>query len=115
MSFIDDLFITDYIAHSGEKEHVGHDFIRRFVKQLRSAIPDIKVVKVEVLLQSGDLVAWQRFLSGTHKADMMGVPPSEQKVQWLEMVVSRFHGDKIAEEWIISELAGELLSKPPRV
>jgi hypothetical protein len=27
------------------------------------------------------------------------------------MVVSRFEGDKIAEEWIVSELMGQLLLK----
>jgi len=45
---------------------------------------------------------------------MMGIPASEKKIKWKEMVVSRFEGDKIAEEWVVSELAGQLLLKQPK-
>ena len=33
--------------------------------------------------------------------------------QYVGMVVTRFNGEKIAEEWTVSELAGQLLSKSP--
>ena len=42
---------------------------------------------------------------------MMGIPPTGQKVEWRDMVVTRFDGEKIAEDWAVSELAGQLLSK----
>jgi len=29
------------------------------------------------------------------------------------MAVSRFNGEKIVEEWVVSEMLGELLSKTP--
>ena len=45
----------------------------------------------------------------THEAEMMGIPPIAQKVKWRDMVVTRFDGEKIAEEWTVSELAGQLL------
>lgn len=47
-------FSADYIAHSGEKTHNGHKFIKQFAKQLRTAIPDIKIVKIEVLSQAAN-------------------------------------------------------------
>ncbi len=34
-------------------------------------------------------------------------------IKWTDMVVSRFENDKIAEEWVVSELMGELLLKTP--
>ena len=115
LSMVDELFITGYVAHSGGKNYRGHEFIRRFIKQLRTAVPDIRIVNVEFYLRTEDTIAWQRTLSGTHKADMMGAPPTQQKLEWREMVVSRFDGKKIAEEWVVSELAGEMLSKPPHL
>ena len=111
---IDEIFAADYVVHAGGKDYKGHKFIRRFIGQLRAAIPNIRVMEVEILLQSGNTIAWQRRLSGTHKADMMGIPPTGQKVEWREMVVTRFEGENIAEEWVVSELAGELLLKLPR-
>ena len=113
LDVVNEVFATDYVVHAGGKDYRGHGFIRRFVGQLRSAIPDIQVVEVAILIQADDTIAWQRTLCGTHKADMMGIPPTGQRVEWRDIVVTRFDGDKIAEEWTVSELAGELLSKAP--
>lgn len=108
---VSEVFSPDYIAHAGEKEHKGHEFIKSFANQLRTAIPDLKVMKVEFLGQEGEVITYQRTLAGTHRAEMMGIPASDEKVQWVDMVVARFENGKIAEEWVVSELAGELLLK----
>jgi len=70
-------------------------------------------VEIAILTQSGDTIAWQRTLRGTHEAEMMGIPPTGRKVEWRDMMVTRFEGEKIAEEWTVSELAGQLLSRLP--
>jgi len=108
-------FTADYVAHAEDKDYKGHDFIKRFAKQIRTALPDITVMKVKFFVNEGNTIAWQRTLHGTHKANMMGIPPSEKKITWNEMVVSRFEGDNIAEEWVVSELAGQLLLKQPKI
>lgn len=108
-----EVFAANYVAHAGGKDHQGHEFIKRWTKQLRSAIPDIHVVKVEFHIQTDNTISWQRTLSGTHKANLMGIPPSGKKVTWRDMVVTRFEGEKIVEEWVVSGLAGELFSKQP--
>lgn len=108
-------FATDYVAHAGEKEHSGHSFIKRFADQLRMAIPNIRVVDVKFLAQDANTIVWLRTLKGTHEVEMQGIPPSGKKVKWVDMVVTRFKNEKIAEEWIVSELMGELLLKVPKV
>jgi len=111
LNIVDSAFSADYIAHSGEKTHNGHKFIKQFTKQLRTAIPDIKIVKIEVLSQADNLLTWQRTLSGTHKSNLKGIPASNKKVKWYEIVVSRFDKDKIIEEWVASDLAFQLMLK----
>ncbi len=111
LDVVDEIFATDYVVHAGGKDHKGPEFVRRFAKLLRSAIPDLRVVEVAVLIQAGDTIAWQRTLSGTHEAEMMGIPPTGQKVEWRDMVVTRFDGEKIAEEWTVSDLAWQLALK----
>jgi predicted ester cyclase len=111
----DNFFSGNYIAHAEDKIYKGHEFIKRFTKQIRTALPDISVRKVEFFVNAENILAWQRTLSGTHKKDMMGIPASEKKIIWNEMVISRFEGDKIAEEWVVSELAGQLLLKQPAI
>ena len=114
LEIIDETFTTEYVAHAGEKEYSGHSFIKRFANQLRTAIPDIRVVDVKFLTQDVNIIVWQRTLSGTHEVEMQGIPASGKKMKWIEMVVSRFSNEKIAEEWVVSELMGELLLKVPR-
>ena len=75
-------------------------------------MPDLRVVEVALLVEAGATIVWQRTLEGTHTAEMMGIPPTGRKVEWRDMVVTRFDGEKIAEEWAVSELAGELLCMP---
>ncbi len=109
LDVVEEIFATDYVLHAGGKDHKGPEFVRRFAKLLRAAIPDLRVVEVALLIQAGDTIAWQRTLGGTHEAEMMGIPPTRQKVEWRDMVVTRFDGEKIAEDWGVSELAGQLL------
>jgi len=106
LSVVDEVFSPDYIVHSGGKDYQGHEFIIRFTNLLLAAVSDIQVVDVEILLQAGEVVAWQRTLTGKHIANMMGALPSGQILTWRDMVVSRFENGRIAEEWNVSELAG---------
>ncbi len=108
---LEEVFASDYVAHASSGTFEGRDFIGKFGKQLRSAIPDLEVLEIEFLAQTDDTVVWQRSLGGTHEGGMMGIPASKQSVKWNEMVVSRFASERIAEEWVVSELTGELLSK----
>lgn len=108
---VDSVFSTEYLVHAGEKTHNGHKFIKQFTIQLRTAIPDIKIEKIEILSDSDNVLTWQRTLSGTHKADLKGIPASNKKVKWYEIVVSRFDKDKIIEEWVASDLAFQLMLK----
>ncbi len=111
---VDEVFASDYVLHSGGKEFNGTGFVRRFIGQLRSALPDFRVLEVIILTEAGDPLAWQRTLSGTHQVNLMGIPPSGKKVEWRDLLVTRFDGGKIAEEWAVSDLASQLLLSLPR-
>ncbi len=109
IDIVDTVFAPDYIAHAENKEHKGQAFLKRFSKILQTSIPDISVLKIEILVEEKNTISWQRTLQGTHKKNMLGIPASQKTIKWNEMVVSRFEGDKIAEEWVVSELMGQLL------
>lgn len=111
LGIIDNGFTSSYLAHAGEKSHHGHKFLHQYTKQLRKAIPDIKLIHVEILNQNNDVITWQRILSGTHKANLKGIPASNKRIKWYEIVVSRFENEKIAEEWLASDLAFQLMLK----
>ncbi|NOT35919.1 MAG: SnoaL-like domain-containing protein [Saprospiraceae bacterium] len=111
LDIVDSSFSADYVAHAGEKTHNLHKFIKQFTKQVRTALPDIKISRIEILSQTENVVTWQRIFSGTHKANLKGIPASNKKVKWHEIFISRFDKDKIIEEWIVSDLAFQLMIK----
>lgn len=110
---VNTLFAVDYLVHAGNKKYTGQEFVKKWASQIRSAIPDIKIEKIVILNQTLDTIAWQRTLKGTHKFRFMRIQPTGQRIKWNEIVVSRFENNQIKEEWVVSELAGYLLSKPP--
>ncbi len=114
LDVVEEVFDAEYVVHASGKEHRGHAFVRRFVKQLRVSIANLRVVAVTVFVQDGDKIVWERTLAGTHAGDLAGIPGSGKKVEWRDIVISRFEGERIAEEWTVSELAGVLFSKQAR-
>jgi len=111
---VDSIFSVNYVAHSGDKNHNGHKFIKQFAKQIRTAIPNIQIINVKLLAQTNNILTLQRTFSGTHKSKLKGIPASNKKVKWYEIVVSRFDKGKIIEEWIVSDLAFQLMLKQKR-
>jgi steroid delta-isomerase-like uncharacterized protein len=106
---VGEFFTPDHVTHlTGRDMEGGHDMIRGFVGMLRNAFPDIQC-DVEILLEAGDRVAWQRTLRGTHAGDFMGFPATGRQVVWRDMLTSRFSDGLIAEEWAVSDLAEHLL------
>ncbi len=109
IELVDQVFAEAYIAHESSKEYRGREFVKQFIGKIRTAIPDIKIVKIEILAQSDNTITWQRTLCGTHKQKFQGIPASLKRITWNEIVVTKFEADMIAEEWIVSNLAFSLM------
>lgn len=107
-------FSENYIANTGDKQYHGHRFLTNWSKQITRAIPKIKLVKIEFLLSHGQSITWLRTLTGIHEKTLKGIPATGKKVTWNELVVSRFDGNLIVEEWVVSELMGKLLLIQPK-
>jgi steroid delta-isomerase-like uncharacterized protein len=105
---VGEFFTTDYVAHVTEQDVKGHGAIRKIVDMYRRAFGDLQV-EVEILVEVGDRVAWQRTLRGTHQGAFQGFPATGRPLVWRDMVTSRFRDGLIAEDWAITDLAERLL------
>lgn len=83
----------------------------QYMKSLRKSVSGIKVLKTELLSENGNLISWKRTLSGIHQAGFRGIPASGKRIKWEEMMVSRIEDALIAEEWLSSDLAFQLMLK----
>jgi len=111
---IPEFFSDDYVAHvTGSDVTGGHAAIRRIVERWHRAFPEM-TAEVEILVEGPERVAWQRTLSATQAGDYMGFPATGRKLVWRDMVISRFQDGLIAEEWVITDLAEQLLKARKR-
>lgn len=102
-------FAPDYVAHLTETDMVGgHAAIRAVMALYRRAFPDMQV-RIDILATEKNRIAWQRTVRATHQAGFKGFPATGRPLVWRDMVTSRFRDGKIAEEWVISDLAERLL------
>ncbi len=111
LASVPSFFDENYVAHAGEKTYNGHKFILQFVKQIRTAIPDIKIQECELLSENNDLLTVHKTFTGTHRSPLKGIPASGKKVKWYEISVVKFNNEKIIEEWVVSDLAAQLMLK----
>ena len=106
---VGDFFTSDYTVHiTGRDFKGGHKVVRDTLSELQKSFPDIKI-EVEILVEGQDRVAWQRTYRGTHNGKFKGFPASGLKIVWRDMVTSHFYDGLIREEWVITDLAEQLL------
>jgi predicted ester cyclase len=102
-------FTTDYVVHFSHAAPArGHAVIREALGRINAAFPRLRV-KVEILVESGKRIACLRTLSGVQKGPYKGFPAGNRRIVWRELVTSEFREGLIAEEWIVTDLAEQLL------
>jgi predicted ester cyclase len=106
---IPEFFAPDYIAHITEDVLTGgHNEIRTIVQRWRRAFPDLSI-EVEILVESPARIAWQRTFRATQQGNYMGFPATGKNLVWRDMITSRFQDSLFVEDWVISDLAEQLL------
>jgi len=61
------------------------------------AFPDMHVT-IDDMVAEGDKVAFRSTWTGTHKGEIMGIPPTNKKVTISLITISRIVGGKIVED-----------------
>ena len=106
---ISNYFASDYVAHLTDQDVAGgHKLVRGMLDLYQRAFPKPKV-EVEILLEGTDRVSWQRMIRAKQEGAFKGFPASGRNIVWRDVVTSRFRDGLIVEEWVISDLAEQLL------
>jgi predicted ester cyclase len=84
---------------------------------LRAAFPD-RVDVIEEVIAEGDRVGLLFRLTGTHKGNLFGIPPTGRKVDVPEVAILRITDGRVSEGWFMADEAGLLkqigATLPPR-
>ena len=77
--------------------------VKAFFRMYLDAFPDLRM-EPEDILQDGDKVAIRARVTGTHKGDFMGIPPTGKSIDFQIVDIVRFGDDgRGHEHWGVSD------------
>jgi len=100
LDVIDEIFATDYIFHDPVAGDVrGPEGLKKYVSMHRTAFPDLKFT-IEDEVAEGDKVVTRWTFTGTHKGELMGIPPTGVQGTISGIVIGRIASGKFMEAWV---------------
>jgi steroid delta-isomerase-like uncharacterized protein len=88
-------------------EVTGAKALEEVFARLRHAFPDLYVT-VEDVITEGDKVVSRNTVTGTHRGEYMGLPPTGRSITYNEIFIFRFTGGRIAETWGVVDVFSQL-------
>ena len=74
---------------------------------LLRAFPDLRVA-VEDVIAEGDKVVSRNTVTGTHRGEYRGIPPTGRSISYNEIFIARFAGGRIVELWGVVDVYSQL-------
>jgi steroid delta-isomerase-like uncharacterized protein len=116
----EEVYAADFVSHQHSHPTVtdirGIEQLKSFVREFQAAFPDF-VDTVERQIAEGDLVMTQFTSAGTQQGELMRIPPTGKRIEWMGIELARVEGGKIAENWVSWDMYGmlqQLGAIPPR-
>jgi steroid delta-isomerase-like uncharacterized protein len=94
---VDELIARDYVGHSSIETRGAQGYKQFFVAQ-RKAFPDIQYT-VEDQVAEGDRVVTRWKARGTHRGELMGIPPTGKQGAVTGITIFRIVGGNVVECW----------------
>ncbi|MGW1164342.1 ester cyclase [Streptomyces sp. NPDC002550] len=108
LKMIDELVAPDVLFHAPVPMGMtGVQALKQVWTVLFRAFPDIHVT-VEDVIAEGDKVVARNTVTGTHRGEYRGMPPTGRSVTYGEIFVFRFEGGRIAEIWGVVDVFAQL-------
>jgi steroid delta-isomerase-like uncharacterized protein len=103
---IDKYFAEDYVYHGAAGQDIrGREGLKQFLSVYFKAFPDLHA-EVEDIFGEGDKVLSRAWCRGTHKGDLMGMPPTGKQIAIRVICADRLSGKRIAESFELPDLFG---------
>jgi predicted ester cyclase len=94
-----ELVAPEYVDHAAlPGQAPGLEGVKQKWAMYLAGIPDLRVT-IEELVAEGDKVAVRRSYAGTHRGELLGIPPTGRPVRIGGISIFRLTGGKIAEQW----------------
>jgi steroid delta-isomerase-like uncharacterized protein len=105
---IDELIAPDALFRTPLPiEATGAELAKQVFALLLRAYPDLHIT-VEDLIAEGDRVVIRNTVTGTHRGEHLGVPPTGKSVTYNEIFIARFADGRVAETWGVVDVLSQM-------
>jgi steroid delta-isomerase-like uncharacterized protein len=102
LAIIDELVSKDYVLHAAPEVR-GPEGMKHFVETYRTAFPDYACT-VEDQIAESDKVVTRWTVRGTHRGELMGMPPTGTQVTLTGVVIDRIANGQLIESWLQADV-----------
>ena len=103
VAVIDELLADDMIDHETDPgAPPGKEGVKQFFARFQGAFPDLRMEPHEMLAE-GDLVCARITMSGTHKGEFMGLPPTGKRFEIEGIDIIRVRDGLVTEHWGVTD------------
>ncbi len=96
---ISEFVAVDYHNHDmAPGEQNGIAGLLQFMRLTHTAFPDMRVIADKIVAE-GDVVVTRWSVTGTHKGEFMGVPPTGRPITITGLAMHRIENSQIKEGW----------------
>ena len=85
----------------------GAQALKQVWAMLLRGLPDLHVA-IEDLIAEGDKVVSRNTVTGTHRGEYRGVPPTGKSITYNEIFIFRFAGGRIVEMWGVVDVFSQM-------
>jgi len=100
LEVISEIYAANYAGHgpAGTQGTNGLEAIKQSVTMYRTAFPDLQIT-VDDMTVEGNKVVTRWTARGTHKAELMGIAPTDKQITVMGISIVRIANGKIEESW----------------
>jgi steroid delta-isomerase-like uncharacterized protein len=106
LDVVDELVARDYVYSApGSPEMRGPEGFKQLISMYRSAFPDMQMTEDD-MIGEGDKVVSRWTATGTHRGELMGIPPTGKRATVTGIIISRIAGGKVVEDHEVLDSMG---------
>jgi steroid delta-isomerase-like uncharacterized protein len=104
---VDRLFAANYVDHDPSRAALpsGPEGVKQAWGMFRVAFPDLQAA-IDDVISEGDRVAVRGAVRGTHRGELMGIPPTGKRVTVELIDINRVENGKLVERWGETDMLG---------
>jgi len=105
LALVDELCSTNHVFHNPPTTLRGREEFKQLLSLYITAFPDARFT-VEDEIADGDRVASRYTFRGTHRGELLGIPPTGKQVTVTGIIINRIVNGKTEEGWLNFDALG---------